>query len=164
MEKLSQAEIQRLVRLALEEDCGDGDVTTLATVPREAQARAVMVAHQPAVIAGLEFAATAFKELNTEAKIDLKARDGEHVAARTPLLTVAGRAQPVLTAERIALNFVQRLSGIATLTAKFVEAVKGTKARIWIHAKPHPDCAGPRNMPWLVAADRITVSVCSTWC
>src|SRR5438552_3036346 len=119
-------EIRELVRRALNEDIGGGDATTLATVPENTRCRAVMVAREAAVIAGLNFAAAAFRELDSAAQIEFTAADGQHVAAGARLMIIAGRAQPILTAERVALNFVQRLSGIATLTAQFVEAVKGT--------------------------------------
>ena len=138
METLSQSEIQRLVRVALEEDSGPGDVTSLSTVPAETRAHAVMVARQAAVISGLQFAVVAFKECDCEAHVDLKASDGQSVPPRTALMTIDGRARAILTAERVALNFVQRLSGIATLTAKFIDAVKGSKARILDTRKTTP--------------------------
>lgn len=139
MHKLSQDEIRLLVRRALDEDVGPGDVTTLATVPREAQARAVMIARQPAVIAGLEFAALAFTELDPTVQIVSGAvSDGQQVARGKRLMSITGKAQAILTAERVALNFVQRLSGVATLTAEFVESVKGTNARILDTRKTTP--------------------------
>ena|SRR6266850_836785 len=138
MEQLSHDEIQRLVRAALGEDVGPGDVTTLSTVPQSAQARAVMVAREGAVICGLEFAATAFRELDPNVKIAFTAGDREHVTPRTRLMTISGRAQAILTAERVALNFVQRLSGVATLTARFVGAIEGTRARILDTRKTTP--------------------------
>src|SRR4051812_11920596 len=138
MEQLSHDEIERLVRLALEEDVGPGDVTTLSAVPQSAQARALMVAREAAVICGLEFAATAFRELDPKVKIEFAASDRQQVAARTPLMSISGRAQAMLTAERVALNFVQRLSGVATVTAKFVAAIQGTRARILDTRKTTP--------------------------
>jgi nicotinate-nucleotide pyrophosphorylase (carboxylating) len=135
---MSEDEIRRLVRAALEEDVGAGDATTLATVPEILRCRAAMVAREAAVIAGLGFAVTAFRELDSDAQIEMAVTDGQRVAARTQIMTIAGRAQAMLSAERVALNFVQRLSGVATLTAKFVEAVKGTKARILDTRKTTP--------------------------
>src|SRR5204862_6580803 len=117
--------------------------------------RAVMVARDAAVIAGLNFAAAAFRELDSAAQIDFTAADGQHVAAGARLMIIAGPAQPILTAERVALNFVQRLSGIATLTSQFVEAIKGTEAKILDTRKTTPGwrrlekyavaCGGGRN-------------------
>jgi nicotinate-nucleotide pyrophosphorylase (carboxylating) len=138
MHKLSQDEIRLLVRRALEEDLGPGDATSLATVPAEAHARAVIIAREAAVIAGLEFAALAFTELDPAVQIECTASDGQHVATATRLMSVAGSARAILSAERVALNFVQRLSGVATLTAKFVEAVKGTHSRILDTRKTTP--------------------------
>ena len=138
METLSQSEIQRLVRVALEEDSGPGDVTSLSTVPAETRAHAVMVAREAAVISGLQFAVVAFKECDPKAQIELKTSDSKSVLPRTALMSIDGRARAILTAERVALNFVQRLSGIATLTAKFIDAVKGSKARILDTRKTTP--------------------------
>jgi len=139
MQGLSEAEIKFLVQNALDEDVGAGDVTTLATVPPNIQAKAVMVAREAAVIAGLEFATAAFKALDPAVQIIAGAvRDGQHAPAQTRLLSLVGQAQGILTAERVALNFVQRLSGVATLTARFVEAIAGTGARILDTRKTTP--------------------------
>jgi nicotinate-nucleotide pyrophosphorylase (carboxylating) len=138
MGPLSEAEIRQVVRRALDEDIGDEDATTLATVPETVEGRAFMVARQSAVVCGLGFAEVAFHELDAAVQIEMTAADGDHVAAKTRLMTITGRAQAMLTAERVALNFVQRLSGVATLTAKFVEAVKGTRARILDTRKTTP--------------------------
>ena len=118
------------MRAALREDIGDGDVTTLATVPAELVAAAVMVAREPLVVCGLEMAEAVFLEVSPEIEIKRVAIDGQRVGRGQQLLRLRGPAQGILTAERVALNFVQRLSGIATLTARFVEAVAGTRARI----------------------------------
>ncbi len=119
-----------LVRAALREDIGDGDVTTLATVPAEMIAAAVMVAREPLVVCGLEVAEAVFHEVSPAIQIQRAAQDGQHAERSQALLRLRGPARGILTAERVALNFVQRLSGIATLTARFVEAAAGTKARI----------------------------------
>ncbi|HUD84225.1 MAG TPA: nicotinate-nucleotide diphosphorylase (carboxylating), partial [Candidatus Saccharimonadales bacterium] len=103
-----------LVRAALREDIGDGDVTTLATVPAELIASAVMVAREPLVVCGLEMAEAVFHEVSSEIEIKRVAIDGQRVERGQPLLRLRGPAQGILTAERVALNFVQRLSGIAT--------------------------------------------------
>ena len=126
------------MRAALREDIGDGDVTTLATVPAEMIAAAVMVAREPLVVCGLELAEAVFHQVSPTIEIKRVAIDGQRVGRGQPLLRLRGPAQGILTAERVALNFVQRLSGIATLTARFVEAVTGTKARILDTRKTTP--------------------------
>ena len=158
--ELSTAEIRQAVKLALAEDIGSGDATTLATVPETATAKAVMRAREPLVVAGLAFAEAAFTELSSEApkaandkkpgtrfirrsnvttlKIERLVQDGQHVNENETLLKISGPARAMLSAERVALNFVQRLSGIATLTAQFVEAVKGTHAQILDTRKTTP--------------------------
>src|SRR5437773_10080658 len=121
MESLSDEEIRHAVQLALAEDVGAGDITTLATVPPNAVAKAVMIAREPLVVAGLPVAEAAFRELLPALRITRAATDGDAVKAGCPLLQVDGPAQAILTAERVALNFIQRLSGIATLTSQFVD-------------------------------------------
>ena len=136
--ELSAAEIRQAVRLALAEDIGGGDATTLATVPANATAKAIMRAREPLVVAGIRFAETAFRELSPKIKIEKLSRDGQRIAAGKTLLKISGPARAILTAERVVLNFVQRLSGVATLTAQFVEVVKGTRAQILDTRKTTP--------------------------
>ena len=138
MGSLTSEEIRRAVQLALAEDIGSGDVTTLATVPETATAHAVMKAREPLVIAGLAFAEAAFLELSQTIKIERVAADGQPRKAGQELMRIAGPARAVLSAERVALNFVQRLSGVATLSAQFVEAIKGTRAQILDTRKTTP--------------------------
>lgn len=140
---------------ALAEDIGSGDVTTLSTVPETAQARAEVRAREPLVVAGLALAETAFHELSPAVQVTRATEDGHHVAEGKPLLKIAGPARALLGAERVALNFLQRLCGIATLTAEFVDAVKGTRAQILDTRKTTPGwrrlekyavtCGGGRN-------------------
>lgn len=136
--ELSVSEIRQAVQNALAEDIGSGDVTTLATVPDTVMARAALRAREPLVVAGLAFAEAVFTELASGVKVERFARDGQSLKADDILLRVSGPARAILTAERVALNFVQRLSGIATFTAQFVEAVKGTPARILDTRKTTP--------------------------
>jgi nicotinate-nucleotide pyrophosphorylase (carboxylating) len=136
--ELTAAEIRRAVRLALDEDLGSGDVTTLATVPPNAKSIALMRAREPLVVAGIQFAETAFRELSSTIKIQKLVRDGASAKAGDTLLKISGPSRAILSAERVALNFVQRLSGIATATAQFVEAVKGTNAKILDTRKTTP--------------------------
>jgi nicotinate-nucleotide pyrophosphorylase (carboxylating) len=138
MFRLSQEEIQKAVRAALEEDVGSGDVTTLSTVPEEAQARALMVAREPLTLAGVEFAVQTFRALSPTLVVTKEMEDGQRAVRGQTILSVQGAARAILTAERVALNFVQRLSGVATISAQYVEAVRGTKAVILDTRKTTP--------------------------
>jgi len=138
VEPPNSEEIRHAVQLALAEDIGSGDVTTLATVPEGATARALMRARESLVVAGLGLAEAAFRELSKDVKLAQEAADGQTLDAGQTLLTVSGPARALLSAERVALNFVQRLSGIATLTAQFVAATRGTSARILDTRKTTP--------------------------
>jgi len=122
--------VQRIVRAALEEDIGTGDVTTEAIVPAGARAEAVILAKEDGVIAGLSVAEAAFRELDPEVRFTALCRDGDRVSRGQTVARVEGRARAILTAERVALNLLQRLSGIATVTARLCEKVRGTKARV----------------------------------
>lgn len=126
----SPLQYEPIVRRALEEDLAWGDVTSEAVVPAGASASASLVARQEGVVAGIAVAALAFELVDAELQITRVADDGERVASGDQLLTVVGRAASILAAERVALNFLQRLSGIATLTARYVAAVEGTGARV----------------------------------
>jgi nicotinate-nucleotide pyrophosphorylase (carboxylating) len=136
--KLSAKEIRNAVQNALAEDIGSGDATTLAIVPETATAKAVMRAREPLVVAGLDFVRAAFRELSTAVKIERLAKDGQHTGNDEILLKISGPARALLSAERVALNFIQQLSGTATLTAQFVDAIKGTRARILDTRKTTP--------------------------
>ena len=138
MEELAIDEIRRAVQAALAEDLGSGDVTTLATVPEDAVARAVMRARGPFVVAGLTCVEAAFRELSSAVRIEHAAKDGQPIKEGEVLLKISGSTRAILSAERVALNFVQRLSGVATLTAQFVDAVKGTRAKILDTRKTTP--------------------------
>ena|SRR3989338_8273177 len=119
-----------LVKLALAEDVGRGDITTRAIVPKGQSARAVITAKEDGVIAGLAAAREVFKHVDHRIKFSPKVRDGKAVKKWTVIAVVSGPARGILTGERVALNFLQHLSGIATLTKKFVARVKGQGARI----------------------------------
>ena len=136
--ELTLEEIRRAVRAALAEDLGRGDVTTLATVPATAKSVALMNAREPLNVAGLRFAELAFRELSPKIRVQKLARDGQRVNAGAPLLKISGPSRALLSAERVALNFVQRLSGVATATAQFSELVRGTRAKILDTRKTTP--------------------------
>jgi len=135
---LSNEEIRNAVRAALAEDVGPGDVTTLSTVPESACATARMVARCPLTLAGIDFAKAAFLEISPAVQIRTLATDGQRISADALILEVTGNTRALLTAERVALNFVQRLSGVATMTSKFVDAVQGTAAKILDTRKTTP--------------------------
>jgi nicotinate-nucleotide pyrophosphorylase (carboxylating) len=130
--------VRQAVKTALAEDVGTGDVTTLSTVPARHRATAVLVAREPLVVAGLVFAETAFRQVSSRVCVKHLVRDGQSVAAGTELMRVTGLARALLTGERVALNFVQRLSGVATLTRKFAQAIKGSRAVILDTRKTTP--------------------------
>ena len=128
---IPQIQYEPLVRDALLEDIGPGDITTMLCVPAGATAKAMVLAKQAGVIAGLAIGELAFKLLDPDAHWEALVEDGAAVGAgRTPLAVVTGDARALLTAERVALNFMQRLSGIATVTAKYAALTAGTHARI----------------------------------
>jgi len=155
VELLAAEEIRQAVASALAEDIGSGDVTTLAVVPEVAQAKAVVRAREPLVVAGLALAEAAFRALDTEVRVTYATQDAQRVTGGKPLLEIAGTARALLSAERVALNFLQRLCGIATLTAQFVDAIKDTRAQILDTRKTTPGwrrlekyavtCGGGRN-------------------
>jgi len=136
---LSPLAIDAAATRALEEDLGRaGDVTSLATIPETASARAIMVARQTGVIAGLPLAVATFQKLSPDIRIEAHIRDGAAVAKGTHVLTIAGPARAMLSGERTALNFTGRLSGVATLTADYVRRTAGTKLRICCTRKTTP--------------------------
>jgi nicotinate-nucleotide pyrophosphorylase (carboxylating) len=131
--------IEPIVRMALAEDLGRaGDVTTAATIAPDAMANWVMRARQPGVVAGLDAAILALRLVDPSASLTVITPDGSAVAAGDTIALLAGKAQRLLTAERVMLNFVGQLSGIASLTAKFVALVRGTKAKIACTRKTSP--------------------------
>src|SRR6202790_2566074 len=136
---LSPLAIEAAVMRALEEDLGRaGDITSIATVPEDTTGRAVLVARKAGVIAGLPLVATAFRRLSPQIEIAPQARDGAAIKAGTKLMTISGNARAILGAERVALNFLGHLSGIATATAAFVERIAHTKARVICTRKTTP--------------------------
>lgn len=131
--------VRRAVRRALEEDLGRaGDITSTATIPAETTAEAAIVARRPGVVAGMALAAEAFAAVDPAIGFGALMTDGDTASAGSVLARVHGPARGILTAERTALNFLGHLSGIASATAAFVEAIKGTGARITCTRKTTP--------------------------
>ncbi len=141
--------IEPLVRAALLEDLGRaGDITTDAIVPAEARAQTELVARQPGVIAGVDLAALAFRLMDPAIAVEIERPDGTRVKPGDRIATISGPTRGILSAERVALNFLCHLSGVATATATLVEAVKGHKARI---------CCTRKTMPGMRAVQKHAV-------
>ena len=128
--QLDPQQVQQAVRAALAEDVGIGDATTLALVPAELQSKAVMAARESLTVCGLAFAVEAYRQLDPTVRVTLRAKDGDTLDKGGILLQVEGPSRALLTAERVSLNFLQRLSGVATIARRFVNEVAGTKAKI----------------------------------
>jgi len=135
---LTKKETKVLIAAALEEDDTKHDITTAATVVSNRRARCRMVSRHAGVIAGLPLACEAFEQLDKAVTVRIERPDGSRVKPQTPVLFLSGHARGMLSAERVALNFVQRLSGIATLTARYVDAIAGTGAHILDTRKTTP--------------------------
>ena len=131
--------VERAVRAALEEDLGDaGDITSQSTIPAGTQSRVVLRARQPGVIAGLDAARTAFRLMDPNMKISVRKPDGSRVEPGDVIAVIEGDARAIVTGERVALNFLGHLSGVASSTARIVDAVAGTSARICCTRKTTP--------------------------
>jgi len=135
---LTKKETKALVAAALKEDDAKHDITTAATVVSDRRARCRLVARQTGVISGLALAREAFEQLDRAVTIRTDQDDGARVKPQTPVMFLSGHARGLLSAERVALNFVQRLSGIASLTARFVDAIAGTGAHVLDTRKTTP--------------------------
>jgi nicotinate-nucleotide pyrophosphorylase (carboxylating) len=135
---LKQEALTESVRSALDEDGAFDDVTTIATVVSDRRSRGTLVARENGVVCGVPLALEAFRLLDPKVSIRVDHEDGTRVRAGDPVLFVTGHARGLLSSERVALNYMQRLSGIATLTSRYVEAVKGTKAKILDTRKTTP--------------------------
>ncbi len=135
---ISQNRIKELVAAVLREDIGEGDITTEACAFRKRNANARIIAKQCGIIAGLEIAKTVFEILDSKIKFKSLVKDGTKVKKGDVIAELSGHAAHILAGERTALNFLQRLSGIATLTGEYVEKVKPYKARIFDTRKTTP--------------------------
>lgn len=127
-----------LIRMALEEDIGGGDVTSGYFVPEDRMARAFVTVRKEGVVSGVELAEQVFREVDPQLEVQVMVEDGSKVAPGAMLMWVEGKARSILTAERTALNFLQRLSGVATLTSRYVSLVKHTRAKILDTRKTTP--------------------------
>jgi nicotinate-nucleotide pyrophosphorylase (carboxylating) len=127
---LTKKETTSFVAKALEEDDTKHDITTAATVKSNRRARSRLVSRQSGVISGLPLACEAFQQLDHAVTMRIEHEDGSRISPQTPVMFLSGHARGILSAERVALNFVQHLSGIATMTARYVDAIVGTGAHI----------------------------------
>ena len=127
-----------LIRMALQEDIGEGDVTSAYFIPEDKMARAFLSVRHEGVVSGVSIAEKVFTEVDPTLEVQVLVEDGSRVGEGALLMCIEGKARSILTAERTALNFLQRLSGVATLTARYVEEVKHTRARIMDTRKTTP--------------------------
>lgn len=125
-----EPDIRALIDLALAEDIGTGDITSLATVPADRTATAIMVAKDDGVLSGIDVAEEVFRTVDPAIEFTAHKRNGDALQHRDEIAVITGSARSILTAERTALNFVQRLSGVATITASYAAAVAGTRTQI----------------------------------
>jgi nicotinate-nucleotide pyrophosphorylase (carboxylating) len=135
---LTRDQLAARVREALEEDGAFNDITTIATVRSDRRARAALVARQGGTIAGIPFALETFRMLDAKASMRVDKEDGKRAMRGDTVLYISGHAREMLSAERVALNFLMRLSGIATLTSRYVDAVRGTGVKILDTRKTTP--------------------------
>ena len=132
-------DIHEFIRLALEEDLGDGDHTSLSTIPAEAQNRAKLLVKEDGMVAGVELATLIFAQVDADLQVDVQIQDGSFIKKGDIVLTVAGRAQSILQAERLVLNCMQRMSGIATYTNKMVRLLDGLPTKLLDTRKTTPN-------------------------
>lgn len=132
-------DIHEFIRLALEEDLGDGDHTSLSTIPAEAQKRAKLLVKEDGMVAGVELATLIFAQVDADLQVDVLIQDGTFIKKGDIVLTVAGRAQSILKAERLVLNCMQRMSGIATYTNKMVRLLDGLPTKLLDTRKTTPN-------------------------
>ena len=125
-----EPDIRALIDLALAEDIGTGDITSLATVPADRTATAVMLAKDVGVLSGIDVAREVFRTVDPSLEFEALKQNGDEIADREDIAVVKGNARSILTGERVALNFVQRLSGVATITASYAAAVAGSNTSI----------------------------------
>ncbi len=138
MSALNLPLVDEIVSRALSEDIGTGDITTLLTVPEGVEAFGQFIPTQEGILAGIPVVERVFHQVDSRIRLKPLLQEGQHFSTRTVLAEVRGEARRILTAERVALNFLQRLSGIATLTARFVDAVKDLPVRICDTRKTTP--------------------------
>ncbi len=128
----------RLIDLAFAEDIGDGDHTTLCCIPKDAMGKSKLLIKEEGILAGVEIAKEVFRRFDPEMQVEVFLQDGAHVKPGDVAMVVTGRVQSLLQTERLMLNIMQRMSGIATMTHKYVERLEGTKTRVLDTRKTTP--------------------------
>lgn len=161
---LDPHKLKKIVQVALKEDIGKGDITSNSVIPLEMRGLGLIFAQEDGILAGLGVARMVFESIDEEIEFAPKMKDGDRIEKGMVVATVIGSARTCLTGERVALNFLQRLSGIATLTNKFVNAIVGTKAKILDTRKTTRDCENSKNMRSRSAAGLITDLAFTTRC
>jgi len=122
--------IEETIDLALSEDLGDGDHTSLATIPSNARGKAILTAKENGILAGVQVAEQVFKKVDPSVRIDFQKNDGDQIQPGDVVFTVEGKSQLLLSSERTALNFIQRMSGIATFTHQIVQEINGLNTKL----------------------------------
>ncbi|MDI9434220.1 MAG: carboxylating nicotinate-nucleotide diphosphorylase [Sedimentisphaerales bacterium] len=138
MKKLNIAQVRPLIQMAIEEDLGRGDVTTELLFPDDSTAKATIVSREEIVVCGIPVLEEILRQYDPRLKLTAHVRDGQSSHVGSKLATIEGPLRGMLSAERVVLNFLQRLSGIATTTSKYVRAIRGTKAKIYDTRKTLP--------------------------
>jgi nicotinate-nucleotide pyrophosphorylase (carboxylating) len=138
MKKLNISKVQTLIDLAVEEDFGKGDPTSELTISENAHTKTYIVTREEIVVCGMEVVAEILKRYDKRLKLKVLIPDGKHANVANRIAVIEGPLRPMLSAERVVLNFLQRLSGISTMTWKFVSAIRGTKAKIYDTRKTTP--------------------------
>lgn len=138
MTDIERKAVTELIKNAFREDIGDGDHTSLATIPVDAVGKVELLAKDTGIIAGVEIASMVFKQLDASLKVDIFIEDGYEIVPGDRILTVEGSSQSILSAERTALNFIQRMSGIATYTNKVCKIISGTNTKLLDTRKTTP--------------------------
>ena len=141
-EQLYHFNIQQFINAALTEDLGDGDHTSLACIPLSAKGKAQLLVKENGILAGVELAIKIFKTVDKSLKVKILMKDGSKINVGDIVLTVEGKSQSILLAERLVLNCIQRMSGIATKTNQLVQLCKGTKAKVIDTRKTTPNLRG----------------------
>ncbi|MBN1161491.1 MAG: carboxylating nicotinate-nucleotide diphosphorylase [Dehalococcoidales bacterium] len=136
--QLPEKQVEAIIEIALEEDAGQGDVTSEALIPTDLTGKATILVKEKGVLAGIDIARRVFQYIDPTLQVETPIKDGTRVKPGDIVATIDGSVISILEAERTALNFLQRLSGIASLTAEYVDRVKGTEARIYDTRKTTP--------------------------
>lgn len=138
MKKINVEKIQTLIDLAVEEDFAKGDPTSVLTIPEDATAKTKIITREEIVVCGMDVVKEILKRYDKRLKLKILIPDGQRASVANKLATIEGPLRPMLSAERVVLNFLQRLCGISTMTWKFVSSVRGTRAKIYDTRKTTP--------------------------